>query len=50
MAGVRGRRRREVVAAIARGRVDWVEGSRHGVIPAVLLGDVVKVIAYDRRR
>jgi len=44
-AGVRGKREREPVREIARGRVVWREGSRQGVVPAKLLGDIVRVIA-----
>lgn len=45
MAGVSGRRVRVVIREIAKGRVFCVEGSRQGVIPVVLLGDMVRVMA-----
>lgn len=38
------------VVEIARGIVVCEEGRRHGVVPAVLLGDIVRVIAYERRK
>lgn len=50
MAGVRGRRSREAAVERARGMVCWREGSRHGVEPGRVLGDMVRVIAYERRR
>ena len=50
MVGVRGRRRRVPTVVRARGRVDCREGSRQGVVPARLLGEIVRAIAYERRR
>lgn len=50
MAGVRGRRDRVAVVEIARGSASCGEGSRQGVVPAKLLGDIVSVMAYERRR
>ena len=49
-AGANGRRR--VVAAVetARGRVNWGVENRQGVMPMRLLGNMVRVIAYERRR
>lgn len=38
------------VAAMARGAVEWVGDRRQGVVFARLLGEVVRVMAYDNRR
>ena len=35
---------------VASGRVGCKDGRRHEVVPAKLLGDMVRVIAYDSRR
>lgn len=45
MAGVSGRRVMVAIREIANGRVFCVEGSRQGVTPVVLLGDIVRVMA-----
>lgn len=45
MAGVRGRREVAITAVRARGKVNCVDGSRQGVVPVKLLGDMVRVIA-----
>lgn len=50
MAGVSGRRVIVAVVAMARGRVDWEEGSRQGVVPVKLFGNIVRVMAYESRR
>lgn len=50
MAGVRGRSRRVAMVEKARGIESCVDGSRHGVVPVRLLGDIVSVIAYESRR
>lgn len=47
---MRGNNSSVVVVKIARGRVFCNAGRRQGVVPAVLLGDIVRVMAYDRRR
>lgn len=43
--GVRGRRHIVRIDEIARGRVVWGVYVRHGVVPVVVLGDIVKVAA-----
>lgn len=48
--GVKGSRRAAAAVAVAVGSVAWGEGSRQGVVPARVLGDIVRVIAYERRR
>lgn len=48
--GVRGSSSKVAVVEMARGRVFCDDGKRHGVMPVVLLGDIVKAMAYDRRR
>lgn len=45
MAGVRGRRETVIIVAMATGKVCCVDGSRQGVVPVRLLGDIVRVIA-----
>lgn len=50
MVGVRGSRSRVPIVDRARGRVDCKEGRRHGVVPARLLGEIVRAMAYERRR
>lgn len=50
MVGVRGRRRMVIAVVVARGRECCVCGRRQGVVPARLLGDIVRVIVYDSRR
>lgn len=45
MAGARGSRRRVAMVEIARGAVNCMEGRRHGAVPAMLLGAMVRVIA-----
>lgn len=45
MAGVRGRRQIVIAVEVAKGKVNWVEGRRHGVVPVRLLGEMVRVIA-----
>lgn len=45
MAGVRGKRETVIMVTMARGKVSCVDGSRQGVVPAKLLGDIVKVMA-----
>lgn len=49
-AGVSGRSIRVERVDAARGSVSWLCGRRQGVVPARLLGDMVKVIAYESRR
>lgn len=49
-AGVRGSRSKVAVVEVATGRVSWEDEKRQGVTPVILLGDIVSVIAYDRRR
>ncbi len=49
-AGVSGKSVRVAIEAIARGSVSWDVGSRQGVVPIRLFGDIVRVIAYDSRR
>lgn len=44
-AGVSGRSVRVATRDVAKGRVSCVEGRRQGVVPAKLLGDMVRVIA-----
>ena len=43
--GVRGSKSRLPIVEIVSGRVDCSEGSRHGVVPARLFGEIVKAIA-----
>lgn len=50
MPGARGRREMVIVEVIAKGSVIWVDWARHGVVPTVVLGDIVKVAAYVIRR
>jgi len=50
MAGVRGRREIVAMVEIARGSVSCVVGSRQGVVPERLFGEIVRVIAYVSRR
>lgn len=47
---MRGNKDKVAVVETARGRVSCVEGRRQGVVPVRLLGDMVRVIAYVRRR
>ena len=49
-AGVKGRRSRVLVVKAAKGMVNWGVSRRQGVIPTRLLGDMVNVIAYERRK
>lgn len=44
-AGVSGRRQIVAEVEMARGRVTWEGKRRQGVVPARLLGDMVRVIA-----
>ena len=50
MVGVRGSSSRAPIVDAARGSVDCREGSRQGVVPARLLGETVRAMAYERRR
>lgn len=50
MAGVRGRREMVIVVRMVSGRVSWVEGRRQGVVPVRLLGEMVRVMAWERRK
>lgn len=43
--GVRGSSRIVEEVAMARGRVNWEEVKRHGVVPVRLLGEIVRVMA-----
>lgn len=47
---MRGSNSKVAVVETARGRVFCDAGKRQGVVPAVLLGDIVRAMAYDRRR
>ena len=49
-AGVRGRRARAATSDTEIGRVNWWEVRRQGVVPEKLLGNIVRVTAYERRR
>ena len=48
--GVRGRRSIVEEAVIARGRVIWVDGRRQDDVPAGVFGNIVRDMAYERRR
>lgn len=50
MVGVSGRSIRVVIIERASGNVIWDDWKRQGVVPAGLLGNIVRDIAYDRRR
>ena len=50
MAGISGRREIAAVAEMARGRVSREEVSRQGALPVKVLGEAVRVIAYESRR
>lgn len=50
MAGVKGRRRMVAEVEIARGRLSCGVWKRQGAVPVRLLGNIVRVIAYERRR
>lgn len=50
IAGISGRRRRVPMVNTAVGRVRLGEVRRQGAVPVVLFGNIVKVIAYDKRR
>ena len=45
MAGASGRRQIVAEVEMARGRVSREDGRRQGVVPARLLGDIVRVMA-----
>lgn len=47
---MRGSREMVLIVAVASGRVSCVVGSRQGVVPDRLLGEIVSAIAYVRRR
>lgn len=49
-AGARGSRRVESSVVVAVGAEVWLEVSRQGVVFVRLLGEMVRVIAYERRR
>lgn len=50
IAGASGKSRMVAVAEAARGRVSCVEGRRQGMMPEVVFGAIVRVIAYERRK
>ena len=50
MVGVRGSRSRVPIVERARGRVACNDGRRQGVVPARLFGEMVRAMAYERRR
>lgn len=48
--GVRGSKRIVAEVEMARGSVNCEEGRRQGAVPVRLLGEIVRAIAYERRR
>lgn len=50
VAGVIGSISIVAVVVRVRGRVDLDRGSRHGSVPVGVLGNIVREIAYERRR
>lgn len=38
------------VVEMARGREDCMDSKRQGVVPERLFGDIVSVMAYERRK